>query len=270
MVAASSPIEKKKYTKTQLVSTIRVIDSVLVVLVCVMVGLFYHRYVIVPSRVPPPLPFPAEQHLEEFVPLDEDGNIEICEHFLSSDEIDQVLDLMKDQNDWQESPTGGIHYQVPTQSRWNQKIQHSSIIQNIEQRIATATNIPIHVNEDMLHLANITSHGTAIREGNYPPFGLHHDTDTRPWRHKTVLIYLTTVLDGSGKTIFPLSVPLNKAGIMDVKMGNFKKQLTKQLTNEDNNWNRQVSFPLDSKHKSMDLIEASCMGQIGKQLDFCA
>ena len=121
----------------------------------------------------------------------------------------------------------------------------------------------------MLHLANITSHGTAIREGNYPPFGLHHDTDTRPWRHKTVLIYLTTVLDGSGKTIFPLSVPLNKAGIMNVKMGNFKKQLTKQLTNEDNNWNRQVTFPLDSKHKYMDLIEASCMGQIGKHMDFC-
>ena len=30
------------------------------------------------------------------------------------------------------------------------------------------------------------------RGGWYPPFGLHHETDTRPHRVRTVLMYLTT------------------------------------------------------------------------------
>ena len=77
-------------------------------------------------------------------------------------------------------------------------------------------------------------------------------------------MYLTTVSEG-GKTIFPLSVPLNKDGILDVKMGNFKNQLKKQLKDEKDGWNRQVTFLLNSVHKYMDLIESSCMGEIGKQ-----
>ena len=37
----------------------------------------------------------------------------------------------------------------------------------------------------------------------------------------------------------------------------------KQLKNESEKWNRQVTFPLDSRHPYMDLIESSCMGEIG-------
>jgi len=252
--------KEKKYTRAQLVNTIKFIDSLLVMLVLFVAWLLYYRYFLKPSPLPQP-PFPRDEHSEDFTPLDEDGKIEICEHFLSYEEIDSLLELID--GDWKQSSTGGANYLVPSHKSWKNKMAHSTLIQTIEERIAKVTNIPIHKNEDMLHMAKIKSLGTNIRDGNYPPFGLHHDTDTRPWRHKTLLVYLTTINNGGGKTIFPLSIPLNKKNILNVKMSGFRKSLQKQLMNEKKKWNRQVTFPLKSTHKYMDLIESSCLGQIG-------
>ena len=211
--------EKKKYTRKQLVKTIWYIDALVGVLILFVVYLFYKRYALTASLAhSQPLPsFPRTKYLTDFVPLDEAGKIEVCQHFLSYEEIDAVLDLIQDAGGWKESATGGPHFLVPIASSFETSIQKSPVISAIEKRIANATSIPMHPNEDMIHVTKITSHGKQIRQGNYPPFGLHHDTDTRPWRQKTLLIYLTTVPEG-GRTIFPLSVPLNKEGILTIKM----------------------------------------------------
>lgn len=39
--------------------------------------------------------------------------------------------------------------------------------------------------------------------GHVIPWGLHHETDTRPYRARTVIVYLSTVQNG-GHTVFPL------------------------------------------------------------------
>jgi hypothetical protein len=184
---------------------------------------------------------------------------------LSYDEIDALLDLVDESGGWEPSPTGGKNFLTPgtdNKKTFQRSVRSSAVVREIEERIAKATGIPIHPNEDMVHVAKIKTHGDTPRRGNYPPFGLHHDTDARPWRKTTVLVYLTTVPEG-GRTIFPLSVPLDKTGIIDIKMGRITADLEKQLYDEDQQWQRQVTFPLESTHAYMDLIEASCLGQIG-------
>ena len=244
-----------------LVKTIWAIDAALVMLVLFVAYMLFDRYMIAPKPEEPPMP--RDLHFDDFVPLDVDGNIHLCEHFLSYDEIDTLLELVDDTGGWEASPTGGEHFKVPnSDGTWKKRIQSSSIIETIEQRIAKVTEIPIHPHEDMLHIAKITTHGTTPRFGHFPPFGLHHDTDTRPWRKRTLLVYLTTVPEG-GRTIFPLSTPLKTYGILDVKMGKFRPDLAKQLNDEAQGWNRQVTFPLESEHPYLDLIESSCRGEIG-------
>ena len=268
--------EKRKAQRKKVVNTIWAIDAALVVLVLGIVYLLVQRYVFAMPEESDlaSSAFPRDLHFDDFEPLDMDGNIHICENFLSYDEIDILLDLVDESGGWKSSPTGGENFLIPhsngntnknknkNKNTFQQNVRSSSVVRTIEERIAQATGIPIHPDEDMVHLANIKTHGDTPRHGNYPPFGLHHDTDTRPWRKTTVLVYLTTVLEG-GRTIFPLSVPLDKTGIIDVKMGRFQKDLQKQLHNEDQQWQRQVTFPLDSTHPYMDLIEASCHGEIG-------
>lgn len=68
------------------------------------------------------------------------------------------------------------------------------------RRIADATGIPVHPDEDLLSFARIRSRDNNIRHGNYPPFGLHHESDTRPNRARTVLIYLEAPHHG-GRTV---------------------------------------------------------------------
>lgn len=83
------------------------------------------------------------------------------------------------------------------------RIHVDPIIHRIESRIALYTGIPIHPDEDMIHFARITPRGSHPRDGYYAPFGLHSDSDTRPHRAKTVIVYLEGVIEG-GRTIFPL------------------------------------------------------------------
>ena len=254
-------VEKKK-KHGNIVTTIWAIDAALIMVVLFLCYSFYKRYTWY-TATSEPEPMPRDLHFDDFEPIDIDGKIQKCEHFLSYDEIDALLEIVKDSGGWEASPTGGEHYQTPnTDGTFLEKIQHSKLIQQIETRIAKATEIPIHAHEDVLHIAKITTHGKTPRSGHFPPFGLHHDTDTRPWRKKTILIYLTTVPDG-GRTIFPLSKPIQKYGILDIKMGKFRPDLRKQLGKEKTGWNRQVTFPLDSEHPYLDLIESSCRGEIG-------
>jgi hypothetical protein len=55
----------------------------------------------------------------------------------------------------------------------------------------------------MIALARITSRGAEPRGGYFTPFGLHHESDTRPNRARTVLVVLEAPEEG-GRTVFPL------------------------------------------------------------------
>lgn len=54
----------------------------------------------------------------------------------------------------------------------------------------------------MLSFARIRSRGKDIRGGHFPPFGLHHESDTRPNRARTILVYLDAATSG-GRTVGP-------------------------------------------------------------------
>ena len=50
----------------------------------------------------------------------------------------------------------------------------------MEARIAKASGIPVHAEEDMMTFARIRDRATSGARGrHFPPFGLHHETDMR-------------------------------------------------------------------------------------------
>ena len=55
----------------------------------------------------------------------------------------------------------------------------------------------------MLSIARMTSVSSEPFHGHFVPWGLHHETDTRPHRVRTVIVYMSDVESG-GHTIFPL------------------------------------------------------------------
>jgi hypothetical protein len=217
---------------------------------------------------PPPRPPPPPR----FVPIDAAGQIQVCDDFLSADEV-AALRRLADDVGWIPSPTGGAHYRVPdnARGRWRQALLASPVVARVEQRIAAATGVPVHPHEDMVQVANLSSWGRTPRGGYFPPFGLHHDTDTRPWRTRTVIVYLSDVADG-GRTAFPLAVPraaddqqrqAQTSRVAASTRHAFREALAGMLKGESAGWARQVSFPSDSVHPFMDMIEAACRGRVG-------
>lgn len=68
------------------------------------------------------------------------------------------------------------------------------------------TGVPVHEHEDAVSVSRITRRPQDVgtRGGYFPPFGLHHETDTRPHRIRTVLVYLTHVEDGGAPAALAL------------------------------------------------------------------
>ncbi len=208
----------------------------------------------------------------QFKRLDKSGRIRYCESFLSDDEVDHLLHAVNGTGrGWVPSKSGGAHFEVPDMESgaWRHRVRSDEIVSRVEARIAQATRVDVHPHEDAIALARISSHGSAIRGGHYPPFGLHHDTDTRPWRVRTVIIYLTDV-EGSGRTIFPLAKPAQTTSAhrrrrKSLKSGakGFREALQAHMRGQDAYWSRQVTFPLESDHVFLDVIEASCRGEWG-------
>eukprot|EP00966_Prymnesium_polylepis_P232365 5374212-Prymnesium_polylepis.1 len=143
--------------------------------------------------------------------------------------------------------------------------QGDPVVQRIEARIAEHTGVPVHPHEDILSVARITSEGHSPRDGHFPTFGLHHDSDTRPARIWTVIVYLQLPASG-GRTIFPLRGVGGRhhgAAQQHERHRTFKSQLMQHFGGRQQGYGRQVSFDRHTEHPFMDLLEEACRGEYG-------
>eukprot|EP00051_Salpingoeca_urceolata_P005136 m.70632 g.70632 ORF g.70632 m.70632 type:complete len:364 (-) comp14080_c0_seq2:50-1141(-) len=182
--------------------------------------------------------------------------------FLSDAEVDHLLALVAAHGGWAPSASGGATFAEVRQLRstFPHAMRHDPVLAAIERRVAALTGIPVHPHEDMVSLANITSRGSQPRNGHFPPFGLHHESDGRPFRARTVLMYLTTVPRG-GHTIFPLCGKLRPE--LKPLRESLQEGLLAQWGGPESHYQRHVAFDIASEHPFMDLISASCQGKFG-------
>ena len=159
-----------------------------------------------PTAAPPK--WEREGRPAPFEWVDEAARISVAKAFVSKAERDHILALIQDDGGgWAPSSTGGAGFMAPASStRFKAAVRRDPVISRLEARIANATGIAPHPLEDMLSVARIKTRGNTMHAGHYTPFGLHHETDGRPYRAKTILLYLQSP-KGGGRTIFPLVSP---------------------------------------------------------------
>eukprot|EP00658_Telonema_sp_P-2_P042830 TRINITY_DN30807_c0_g1_i1.p1 TRINITY_DN30807_c0_g1~~TRINITY_DN30807_c0_g1_i1.p1 ORF type:complete len:210 (+),score=29.03 TRINITY_DN30807_c0_g1_i1:368-997(+) len=140
------------------------------------------------------------------------------------------------------------------------KVAADPLIREIERKIGAATGIEPHAHEDMVSVAQILPRGNQIRSGDYIPFGLHHDTDTKPNRASTVIVYLSTPERG-GRTVFPLcgSWPPNPP----VPRGELEQALSGMWGERDQRYSRQASFDPASSHPFNTILGLACRDELG-------
>jgi len=197
--------------------------------------------------------------------LDTECGIWHARDFLSEAEVVRMLALVNQTGGWESSATGGAQYRVPRGQRtgaFSQAVQSDALVHRIEQRIAQSSGIPVHPHEDMLSMAAMTTMGAAPRSGNFVPFGLHHDSDTRPNRARTVLVYLSSVPRG-GRTVFPLcGGKPGQAGKRQL-LEEFSQQLHGVWGGATEGYSRQASFDIKMEHPFNGLLADSCRGEVG-------
>ena len=125
-------------------------------------------------------------------------------------------------------------------------------------RIADATGIRPHAHEDCLSVARIRTRGRVPSGGHFPPFGLHHDSDGRPFRALTVIMYLTTVPESEGgMTIFPLLyAPTGSTSAR--RHASFTEAIQAHYSGRSNRWQRHVSFDPAAAHPYNALLSGAC------------
>lgn len=176
-----------------------------VTIAAALMAVLYELYG-VPGSHPKADEIPASPAPTNWEVLDEACGVKVRQDFVSENEIVYLLELLERTGGWAPSPTGGRNFEVPAAlntRRFAQTLEDDPVVLRIERRIAESTGIEIHPDEDMLSLARITSRGTAPRGGHFAAFGLHHDSDTKPNRARTVIVYLSAPESG-GATVFPL------------------------------------------------------------------
>lgn len=201
--------------------------------------------------------------------------IEVHEDFLSGPEIEHLLGIVNRTGGWHPSMTGGRNYLVPKGQGlgdhvgpFDTVVAADPIVYRIEQRIAAVTGIPIHPDEDMVSLAKIKTQGRAPRGGYFVPFGLHHDSDTRPNRARTLLVYLTDVPAGGGRTVFPLcttdtSPPASRSGSAFQLQTELAAALGGLWGGPTEEYGRHASFDVNMDHPFNDALAAACQGKFG-------
>jgi hypothetical protein len=197
------------------------------------------------EQLPQPPRWEREKRPAPFEWVDEAARISTAKAFVSKAERDYILDLVRDEaGGWAPSATGGAGFLAPaSSSRFKAAIRRDPVIARLESRIANATGIAPHGLEDMLSAARIKSRGNLLQGGHYTPFGLHHETDGRPYRAKTILLYLAAPKAG-GRTIFPLISP--PADALDVttpvgqRHADFREALLSMWGEKEQFYQRQV------------------------------
>eukprot|EP01060_Flectonema_neradi_P014454 TRINITY_DN21126_c0_g1_i1.p1 TRINITY_DN21126_c0_g1~~TRINITY_DN21126_c0_g1_i1.p1 ORF type:complete len:325 (+),score=53.20 TRINITY_DN21126_c0_g1_i1:81-1055(+) len=195
-----------------------------------------------------------------FVPADftaVEEHVLTSPNFIQKHEIEHVLRLISENGGWEASRTGNGDWLVPkNQKKLASKFNQDPIIRDIELRVANYTGIQPHPHEDMLNVARILprKEGGKIRGGYYFPHGLHHETDTRPHRSKTIIMYLKQPTSG-GRTAFPL-LGKRTRGAEDLE-----QDLQSQFSYHENHYSRHVSFDPTLDHPYNTHFEKTCRGQ---------
>ena len=192
------------------------------------------------------------------------GGVYEAPRFLSDGEVLHLLSLVNASGGWGASPTGGAAYGVPSDgAAYRAAICNDPVVARVERRIAEATGIAPHADEDCLSIARIRTRGGAPRRGHFPPFGLHHDSDGRPFRALTVIMYLTTVPEGEGgMTIFPL-LYAPKGTATARRHAEFESAINAYYTGRSKRWQRHVTFDATAEHPFNTLLSAACRGHHG-------
>ena len=171
---------------------------------------------------------------------------------------------------------------VPTgmaTSRLEAALVRDPVIKAVEERIAIATGIPVtrrlvgesdtestavlqtHPHEDMLSFAKILPRGNTLRGGDCIPFGLHMDTDTRPNRARTLLIYLSDTHSG-GRTVSPLCGANWPQG-SPVSKEEFSEALGSVYRDDEGGFSRQAGFDETQEHPFNEILASACRGDLG-------
>eukprot|EP00750_Incisomonas_marina_P008064 INCI15201.1.p1 GENE.INCI15201.1~~INCI15201.1.p1 ORF type:complete len:358 (+),score=48.87 INCI15201.1:92-1165(+) len=219
--------------------------------------------------------------------------IKYASHFLSEAEVDHILRVIDESGGWEASPTGGPEFELPRDLRGSflSLVQTDPVFEAVNQRIAVQTGVRAHAKEDPFALARIRSRGNTTRGGFFAPFGLHHDSDTRPFRVRTVIVYLTNATGGrtafplcgaehdrtsskdSGLKSTPLPAPVSEAARqkshqqLHVHEADFEAGLAANFGGLSRGFSRQVSFDVNVEHPFNDIIEATCRGLYGASVD---
>ena len=200
--------------------------------------------------------------IEQFSPTDFvelDKYVWTSHEFISQSEILHILNMIKENGGWEASPTGDNDWLVPTNiNKLSDKFNKDLVIKNIELRVANWTGITPHLHEDMLSIARILpkKNGNLIRGGNYFPYGLHHETDTRPHRTKTIIMYMVQP-EAGGRTAFPL------LGKQSPDSQNLLSDISSQLNGFEKGYSRHVSFDPKLDHPYNTHFEKTCKGTAG-------
>ena len=169
-----------------------------------------------------------------FTMLDTTCGIQYAPAFLSNAEIMHVMGVVERTGGWAASPTGGKQFLVPAgihTGTFLPALDSDDVITRIEERIAHHTGTPRHPHEDRLSLAMIKPRGQSPHGGFFFPFGLHHDSDTRPNRVRTAIVYLTTPEKG-GRTAFPICGPQHDSEALREVRAEFYAALAQQWGGE--------------------------------------
>eukprot|EP00931_Biecheleriopsis_adriatica_P072821 TRINITY_DN47218_c0_g1_i1.p1 TRINITY_DN47218_c0_g1~~TRINITY_DN47218_c0_g1_i1.p1 ORF type:complete len:335 (+),score=36.87 TRINITY_DN47218_c0_g1_i1:44-1048(+) len=205
--------------------------------------------------IPPPSKVPV------FIPVDEELPMSKCDEFLSPEEVAYLLRFADEGGGWSPRPESP-EYEIPMKG-FIAAAREDPIVARVEARIDNLTGIPGHPHEDIVSLARITTRGREPRGGHYPPYGLHHDSDTRPDRVWSVLVYLEVPEEG-GRTIFPLVGERRKATAdLTARHQELEAGLQEHFGGEESGYRRQVNMNSSLDHPMNDLLEESCRGDYG-------
>ncbi|CAE7322574.1 COMT [Symbiodinium natans] len=201
---------------------------------------------------------PAPEEEPAYHVVDNATQIFQYDAFLSSAEVSYLLTFAAGHG-W--GPGGHPELELPVEG-YIAAARQDPIISRIEQRIANHTGIPSHPHEDILGMVRMTPHALEPRGGHFPAAGLRHDSDSRPHRSWTMLVFLEVPTEG-GRIIFPLAGPVPREGELGERHRHFVRGLQEQFGGAKQNYSRSVRFDPGSDHPFMDLIEESCRGNYG-------